>query len=356
MAAAAVVALVPGLLSPLVGLWALLWVPAVLLGLAALLPREGRADPAPGDPAGDTAEAAPETARGARSIPGTLIRPVALPSAVDDHDLYFSAVVHWRWSGHVDLRLRNPVAPAVLSVVTRAAELIRGTDPAREGLAECELAALLAVECAVTGSGVVVWAEEVTLRLPDEDADRIRRLASLRKDVALREAMRDAEEELDEAAAAGDWRRLAAPGADALADRLPAPGTPDPAPLLDDLLPAPDERADEEPFGPGPVAAAPVPGSDVDGEGFESYWWPADDDPGGHDAAERDVQVAILRGLVDAVQAGPDREEFVREQVGVLELGGFDEVARRLREEYRPDRADTAPADGDSLGAQGNGV
>ncbi|MFD3684298.1 hypothetical protein ACFWTE_05710 [Nocardiopsis sp. NPDC058631] len=311
-------ALVPGVLYPLVGPWALLWAPVVLLCLVALLPRSGGGDTAPGEP--DRSEPEPGPVRGPAGDPGTRIRPVALASAVDDHDLYFSATVHWRWSGHVDLRLRNPVAPAVLAVVTRASELARTTDPAREGMAECELAARLAVETAVLGSGVVAWAEDVSLRLADEDSERLRRLSSLRKDGALREAVREAEEELDEAAAVAP---------------LPSP----------DLYPFGELDPADAPFGDGgPVpggAAVPRvdadgppppagPGNDVDSEGFESYWWPAETE--GHDEAERDVQVAIIRGLIDDIEDDSARAEFAREQVRVLGLGGFDDVADRVRQ------------------------
>ena len=327
------------MLYPLIGPWALLWAPVVLLCLVALLPRSGGADTAPGEP--DRSEPEPGPAQGSTGERGTRIRPVALRSAVDDHDLYFSATVHWRWSGHVDLRLRNPVAPAVLAVVTRASELARETDPAWEGMAECELAARLAVETAVLGSGVVAWAEDVSLRLADEDTERLRRLSSLRKDVALREALRDAEEELDEAAAAV------------------SPPTPDPYPFgeLDPL---------DAPFGDGgPIPdGAPVPhrdgdelppagpGNDVDSEGFESYWWPAETD--GHDAAERDVQVAIIRGLIDAVEDDRARAEFAREQVRVLALGGFDDVADRVRASF-PELAGDTEQSTDRPGVPGGG-
>ncbi|XKK37800.1 hypothetical protein HFP72_24240 [Nocardiopsis sp. ARC36] len=316
-------ALVPGLLYPLVGPWALLWAPVVLLCLAAYLSRSGGAEGRSGASGPPEPEAGPG-AEGPVGARGTRIRPVALPSAVADHDLYFSATVHWRWSGHVDLGLRNPVAPAVLAVVTRASDLVSGTDPAREGTAECELAALLAVEKAVLGSGIVVWAEDVSLRLADEDAERLRRLSALRKDAALRDAIRDAEEELEEAAAVVPPTR---PGVYPFgeADPLDAPfgeggGVADP-------VGAPDGHA----LGDGPPQPA-GPGNDVDSEGFESYWWPAETE--GHEAAERDVQVAIIRSLVDAVEDEAARAEFAREQVRVLGLGGFDDVAVRVREAF----------------------
>ncbi|GAB2490369.1 hypothetical protein [Nocardiopsis aegyptia] len=363
VAAGAVVVLVPLALYPLIGRWTLLWAPIVLLAVAAVLLRasahaqararsrtsgthgreqgsepDGAADPV-GPPGSAERPAVPAGA-------GRRIRPVALPSAVEDYDLVFAAVVHWRWNGHVDLSLRNPVAPAVYAVVTRAAELVRGTEPGDHGPAEYDLAARLAVETAVTGAGIVVWAEEVELRLPEEDAERLRSLAGLRKDREVRDAVRAIEAERFATAP-----REAGPGRGAdpseggfhggavrrdphgVGDRLVArePHGEDGLDDLDDL----DELDDlAELEGPGP-------GNDVDGEGFESYWWPAETP--GHDAAERDVQVAIIRGLIDSVAEGAERLEFARAQLDVLEQGGFGEVARRIREVV-PELSDEPPA------------
>lgn len=294
--AALAVALVPAALYPLTGPWGLLWVPLVLLvGGAVLLGRLHRRAPEP--PPAEEKETRPAPMGNGRRL-----RTVSLPSAAADYDLQFSAVVHWRWSGHVDLRLRNPAGPAALAVVQRAAELARKTDPADEGMAECELAARLAVETAVIGSGIVVWAEEVSLCLAEGDAARLRQMADLRKDRELREAIRIAEVELSEAFAS-----VGGP-----ADEL-----------LGDLEPLDDEA---DPL--------PGPGSDVDSEGYESYWWPAEEGGDSHDSAERDVQVAILRGMIDSLDEGPRRASFARDQMRVLESGGFDEVARRVRAMY----------------------
>ncbi|WP_306369082.1 hypothetical protein [Nocardiopsis sp. CC223A] len=323
--------LVPTALYPLIGPWALLSVPvvpavAVALGPRARRPARASLDAAPADRPGTDADPGgqddrPPAAGTPRTRPrdGRRIRPIALPSAVDDYDLHFSAVVHWRWSSTVDLRLRNPMGPAVLAVVTRAAELVRETDPADEGMAECELAARLAVEHAVIGSGIVVWADEVDLRLSEGDTDRLRRMADLRKDRVVREAARIAEDDLAPLPAARPARAADAP--------LPVPVDPEGA-----------EGGGAE----GPVDLGDLgPGSDVDGEGYESYWWPAEED-GDHGGTERDVQVAILRGMIDSLVPGPERDAFVRDQLTVLERGGFDEVARRIRAGH-PESPDPGP-------------
>ncbi|RKS10286.1 hypothetical protein DFP74_6049 [Nocardiopsis sp. Huas11] len=352
-AVGAVVVITPLVLFPLIGRWTLLWVPLVLMAVTAVLLRtrahaqarertaaSGASAGEPGhEPDGRSASAEhPPVPAGT----GRRIRPVALPSAVADYDLVFAGVVHWRWNGHVDLRLRDPVAPAVHAVVTRAAELVSGTEPGDHGLAECDLAARLAVETAVTGAGIVVWAEDVELRLPDEDAERLRSLAGLRKDRDVRDAVRAIEAERFGAAARTPRARRDAvsPAREVLEDgvvvrgphvvgeRLAARGPHDADDLhdLDDL----DELDDLDHLDEAGGLDGPGPGNDVDGEGFESYWWPAETP--GHDAAERDVQVAIIRGLIDSVEAGAPRLEFARAQLDVLEQGGFDEVARRIRE------------------------
>ncbi|WP_051064584.1 hypothetical protein [Nocardiopsis halotolerans] len=324
--ATTVVSVVPCVLYPLVGLWTLLWIPAVLLLLGAFLVYTE------GTEGAEAADASPERESGDPSRPpgalgepvagrGTRVRPVALPSATEDYDLVFSAVVHWRWDGHVDLRLRNPVAPAVLAVVTRASELARRVEPGGHGTAECELAARLAVETAVIGSGIVVWAEEVSLRLPEEDEERLRRMAGLRKDRQLREVERET-------------------GQDPMAAGPVVP----PRPAADEDL---DPFGDPLGFVEDDADMPPGPGSDVDGEGYESYWWPADN--GTRESAERDVQVAILRGLIDSVRDEATRTRFAREQLIVLERGGFAEVAHRVRQEYPEVDGEIAPGStGDS--------
>ncbi|OLT24617.1 hypothetical protein BJF83_06440 [Nocardiopsis sp. CNR-923] len=322
MAVAAATLAVPCAVYLLPPVWAVLWAPAVLLAVAVLA-----SPPAGPDVLGATGEDGlggeerTHPAQGEARSTGTRVRTVALACAVEDHRLDFSAEVHWRWEGHVDLRLRNPAGPAVHAVVTRAAELARDVDPVDHGLAETALGALLAVERAVTGAGIVVWAQDVRLRLPDEDAERLRRMAALRKDRALREEIREAEEDLAE---------------------LPPP----PMSTASRAVSGPDDDEDDfeelAPFDGPDAAPPPGPGSDVDGEGYESYWWPAEDRTGSH-AAEQDVQVAILRGLIDSARDAGERTAFARDQVRVLERSGFTQVASRLRGLF----PETAEADAD---------
>ncbi|WP_051415503.1 hypothetical protein [Nocardiopsis sp. CNT312] len=302
--------------------WLLLWGPALLLA-AALLPRTRRPVPpsgaqqaGPPDGTDAVGRDGPGSDPAEDAVPGTRVRTVALRSAAADHRLEFSAVVHWRWDGYVDLRLRNPAAPAVHAVVTAAADLAREVSPCDAGPAECELGALLAAERPVPGTGIVTWAEDVRLRLPDADAERLRRLAGLRKDRELWEAIRAAEDGLD-----------------------PHPFPPTAPPEeTGDLA----ELEELTPFDAGPPSER-GPGSDVDEEGYESYWWPAEGAAAGA-AAEQDVQVAIVRGLIDSTEE-ERRADFAREQVDLLAGAGFTEVAHRLRVLF-PETVRTAEPDG----------
>lgn len=310
----------PGVLYPLFGAWTLLWLLLIALIIAGAWAQAHREERPPTPQETDTANTAgtadavpsPRDSTAAPTHQGTRVGEIALPSATVDHDLMFSAVIHWRWSGHVDLTVRNPIGPAVHAVVTRAAEHVRDTAPEEHGLTECALGAHLAVEIAVTGMGISAWAEQVRLRLPDKDAERIALLADLRKDRALHLAIHETEQDFT--------------------TETPTP------PHTQDLVPFDDGEDDDHSFFE-PLAAEeetrttdwPGPGSDVDEDGYESYWWPADEP--GPATAEQDVQVAILRGIVESVE-DDHRPEFVDQQVQLLEEGGFTEVARRIRDEF----------------------
>lgn len=400
--AATVVVVVPAVLHPLVGVWTLLWL-GLVVAVAGFLAVGGSVTLGTGRPGGrgGTPNRPEQHANGPvhvhghaagndashayadGPVHGTRVGEIALTTAAPDYDLQFSAVVHWRWSGHVDLTVRNPVAPAVRDVVARAAAEVARTRPRDHARTECDLGAHLAVESAVTATGIVVWAEHVRLRLPEEDAERLARLSDLRKDLGLRAALKETErvhapgrghapvggEYQEDAAhrpwswdegsqpprtggAGPSWRPWDGHGA--------APADPDPqpwseqrsAPLAPERRPWSGSRSRFEPVpDPGetggehdyvyldpvhgmpeePVFTGPEPGHDVDEYGYESYWWPAESIP---DSAEEDVQVAILRGLIDAVPDRAAREEFAERQLRALDKAGHTEVARRVREGF----------------------
>lgn len=427
--AVTVVVVVPAVLYPLVGVWTLLWLALVVAAAGFLavggnvaigLGRPGGRNSTPNRPEqhadgpahvhdhADGNDASHAYADG--PVHGTRVGEIALFTAAPDYELQFSAVVRWRWSGHVDLTVRNPLAPAVRDVVARAAAKVARTRPRDHARTECDLGAHLAIESAVTATGIVVWAEHVRLRLPDEDAERLTRLSDLRKDLGLRAALRETERA--HAPVGGDHHGGAAHRTWPAGERTPPPtgetgpswrpwdghGTgpadPDPQPWSEHRAgaPAPERgpwpgpwpRWDTAPepgedtgnghegapgrgrprHGPGqdlapgprphpvgepgqehdyvyldpvhgmpeePVFTGPEPGSDVDEYGYESYWWPAESIP---DSAEEDVQVAILRGLIDAVPDPDTRAGFAERQLRALEGAGYTEVARRVREGF----------------------
>lgn len=409
--AVTVVVVVPAVLYPVVGVWTLLWSTLVVAvaGFLAMGGRVtietgrpgGRSDPRdrPGHHAGDGpahGHAAGDDASHAYAggpVQGTRVGEIALPTAAPDYDLQFSAVVHWRWSGHVDLTVRNPVAPAVRDVVARAAAKVARTRPRDHARTECDLGAHLAVESAVTATGVVVWAEHVRLRMPEEDAERLAHLSDLRKDLGLRAALQTTERlhapERARAPAGGERHEGTPPREDtappedtaprpwpvdehtpprtggAGPDRRPwdghgAEAAPAPRPWGEhrpgpsgaerrpwagarsrfESVPDPGETGEEHDYvyldpvhgmPEEPVFTGPEPGHDVDEYGYESYWWPAESIP---DSAEEDVQVAILRGLIDAVPDRHTREEFAERQLQALDKAGYTEVARRVREGF----------------------
>ena len=352
LAAAIVVLTVPVVLFPLVGVWTLLWLPfaVVLLGVVLARPEllvaavdlvtgrgaeEERGNGEEGGPVRGSAdglrdrsdrgdEPAPiEVPRGQSGTRGVRTRRTELPSAVEDYSFEFSALVHWRWAHRVDLSLRNPAGPAVHSIVLRAREYLRDVHPAERAVAESELESVFAVEDPVSGGVIRVWAENVRLELADDDDERLQRMAQLRKDRALWAAEHEAARV--RAAMSG------VPGQAASPDPRPGPGPVLPAPA-DEVSDLSGPHEDSGLLG-AVEPAAPMPGSGVDEEGYESYWWPAeqDDDEG---AMEQDVQVAILRGLIDSVEGEDERAAFVREQVEILERSGFPDVAARIQSVY----------------------
>lgn len=350
LVAVIVVLTVPAVLFPLLGPWTLLWLPIAVVLVGVLLARpallvaalelvtgkggEGRAGEeerqkegedvrGSGDGLRDRSDQGDEPApvevpRGQSGTRGVRTRRTELPSSVEDYAFEFSALVHWRWAHRVDLSLRNPAGPAVHSIVLRAREFLRDVRPEERAVAESELESVFAVEDPVAGGTIQVWAENVRLELDDEDDERLRRMARLRKDRALWAA----EHEAARARAAMSGEPEPAPGPPLPPPAYEVPGVHEVAGAHE----VPDLREVPEPD-------VPMPGSGVDEEGYESYWWPAEQDDDEGDM-EQDVQVAILRGLIDSVEDVAERAAFVREQVEILERSGFPDVAERIQSVY----------------------
>lgn len=131
---------------------------------------------------------------GGDPMPETLI-----PSSEEDYRFLFSARVFWQplhSGGLVDHG--DPRALACEAIVQRAAIITRTASPTEPVLATHRLAAALGVKQADASQQVGAWATEVTIRVPDEDAGRLHRLADLRKTVQVWEHERGHERNVRE--------------------------------------------------------------------------------------------------------------------------------------------------------------
>ncbi len=139
----------------------------------------------------------------------TTLSDVSLASAVDDYRFLFSATVCWLPDPTPDRRTElhaNPAALAREAVVSRARRLLADGAPEEYDPLTERLAATLGTVLSVPAGHLHVWAENIAVRLSDEDDARIRRLAGLRKDEAIREHERHSERE-ERAYLAGDVLR-----------------------------------------------------------------------------------------------------------------------------------------------------
>ncbi len=121
----------------------------------------------------------------------TLVESVDLPSAAADCRFRFSATVSWQPAG--DTSHGDPAALAREAVVTRAAAITERFALTDHGLAEHRLAAALGMPKPDAQGRVRTWATSISLAVDEQDADRLRTLANLRKNVELWEHERSHE-------------------------------------------------------------------------------------------------------------------------------------------------------------------
>ncbi|MEV8439007.1 hypothetical protein AB0425_16660 [Actinosynnema sp. NPDC051121] len=111
--------------------------------------------------------------------PGRPLASISLPSALPDYRFTFACTVHWQphphAAGHAE-----PGAVAADAVVQRALRLAAGRRPDDEGAVHA-LAAALGQRENDPGQHVVAWATDVRLELAQDDRDRLRRVADMRK-------------------------------------------------------------------------------------------------------------------------------------------------------------------------------
>ncbi|HEV2634234.1 MAG TPA: hypothetical protein VGX23_03745 [Actinocrinis sp.] len=124
---------------------------------------------------------------------------IPVPSGAPDYDFLFSATVRWRLltSGNQSRRPvnahANPAALAINTILARARQATAAELPGESALAQHRLGTVLGVvEPDPTGQ-VEAWATNIVLTLSDDDLQRQRKIADLRKDEAIWEHEREYE-------------------------------------------------------------------------------------------------------------------------------------------------------------------
>ncbi|MFD3574450.1 hypothetical protein [Streptomyces sp. NPDC058644] len=119
---------------------------------------------------------------------------ISLPSQFPDYDFLFSATVRWcPAEPSADVSLINAGALAMDAVVERARAVTSRREPFRSSLVQQELSGALGVMEADPGGRVRALALDVVLVLPEEDQQRLDRLAAIRKNEDLWEHERNYE-------------------------------------------------------------------------------------------------------------------------------------------------------------------
>ncbi|MGF2212690.1 hypothetical protein [Streptomyces albidoflavus] len=120
---------------------------------------------------------------------------VRLPSAERDYGFLLTATVRWYPRPEAPDRPMDGGALARASIVQRAEEVTRTSEPGRCSLVQHELSAALAVMLPDPYDLVDAHAVEVTLALDDSDQERLDRLAAIRKEQAVWEHERRHEQD-----------------------------------------------------------------------------------------------------------------------------------------------------------------
>ncbi len=112
-----------------------------------------------------------------------------VPSGEVDYQFLFTATVWWRATRSGV----NAEAIARKAVLDRACSLTTRAEPGNPALTSAQLAAHLVSPQADPTGAVEAWADQVALVLPDDDRERLAKLAALRKDVRVWEQQRGME-------------------------------------------------------------------------------------------------------------------------------------------------------------------
>lgn len=117
--------------------------------------------------------------------PSTTVEGLVLPSAQPDYRFLLNATVLWRYSGMQGMTYPQPDQLAIDAIRERATRITVRESPAQSDL----LAPRLATELTFPGPDrtgqLEVWAQGAALSIPDDDRERLRKLANVRKDVEV---------------------------------------------------------------------------------------------------------------------------------------------------------------------------
>lgn len=176
----------------LMGWWALVWTPliALVIGLGLLIWAATRA-PHVSEPIAEDPERPVDEAPEFHRCP---ISDHRLTSLSPDYRFFFGATVHWRplWPGH-DVLQANPAGIATGLILDRARSVTAAHAPEEYDLTRQKLTADLGVVLRDPDGRLEVWAEDISLSLPQRDMERIHSLADLRKDEDVWQRERDLE-------------------------------------------------------------------------------------------------------------------------------------------------------------------
>lgn len=125
-----------------------------------------------------------------------VVTDLAVHSNKPEYQFLLSARVYWQRVAGVDLAHAAPRALAVDAVRVRANAITRDISPLSATEAQYRLAAELGITRPDPTGRIRVWADEVTVRIPDSDAQRLQRLSDLRKDDEVWEYERHRERRL----------------------------------------------------------------------------------------------------------------------------------------------------------------
>lgn len=165
-------------------LWLVLMLAALLVTGVLALVRTTAPTPAPSDPEVSPASGLPISPVERRE---QTVRDVLLPTCEPDYDFLFSATICWSpVDGSPELPPESESSLAVSAVLARAQEISATHLPNRASLTQHELAGALGTMQPAPTNHVAAMATDVTLRLPEADAVRLERMATGRKEKAIR--------------------------------------------------------------------------------------------------------------------------------------------------------------------------